>query len=248
MRRMRILGIAAVTLSIFAWPIASAQAATYQGRYPGATSQHLAYSMTLTNAKAGQLEPGYMTWSVTTRIIFTCPNGLVTELDSFSSIPVKPSPTGHYSAVVGSGSSGEFDQGVFSGDRVTGTMHDSWSIKGKTCTTGLITFSATRTKGASTGTHQTTRAVACPNWNDFKNLTSYSKVQAKGIACAQARIVEQGFLSSLDRGSGPSGPVHVGAFACRDRLHLGVNKLSGAGSCVNGAGGSLTFMATVHAQ
>ncbi len=248
MRRMGILGIAAVVLSMFAGPITSAQAATYQGRYQGTTSQHFAYSMSLTNAKPGQFAPGYMDWSVTTKITFKCPTGLVTELDSYSSIALKVTATGHFSALVGAGFNGENDQGVFRGDRVTGTMHDSWLIKGKTCTTGLITFSATRTPGASTGTHQTSRATACPNWNDFKNLTLYTQVRARGITCAQARIVEQGFLNSLDRGSGPSGPVHVGAFTCRDHLHLKVNKLSGAGSCVNGAGSILTFTATVLAQ
>lgn len=246
--RRGIVAIAALSASLFAWPLTSAQAATFQGHYRGTTSQGFAYALSLTNATAGQVAAGYMAWSVTTKIVVTCPTGQVTEVDRFSSIALKVTPTGHFSSTEAAGRNEEIDQGVFSGNRVTGTMHVSWLLRGKMCTTGLIRFTATRTSSAGTTTHPATKTVACANWNDFSNLTLYTTVHATAITCAQARIVEQGFEHALHQGSGPSGPVHVGTFTCRDHLRLGINRLSGAGSCVNGAGGAVTFVATVLAQ
>lgn len=250
--RRGMVAIAALTVSLFAWPLTSAQAAAFQGRYQGTTGQGFAYSMSVTNAPKGEFIAGTMLLGLSTKIVMKCPNGSSTDPlpYSFSPSPFGAITGGHFSGLQGGGPSlqGGSVAGVFSGDRVTGTMHVKFLIKGKMCTTGLIRFTATRTSSVGTTAHPTTKTVACPNWNDFSNLTLYTKVHATAITCAQARIVERGFLYSLHQGSGPSGPVHVGTFTCRDHLRLGINRLSGAGSCVNGAGGSVTFVATVLAQ
>jgi hypothetical protein len=251
MRRAGILGAAFATTLMLAMTTINAQASTFQGGYEGTTNQHFAFSLSLTSAPKGRYIPGTMLVGLSTRIIMKCPGESSTRTlpYAFSSVPVGTLTGGHFSGFDGGGPllQGASFSGVFSGNRVAGSMHVKLLMKGKMCASGSITFSATQSASASSVTHQA-KAVACPTWNDFAGLMTYSSVRVKEITCAQARTVEQGFVHFLDQGSGPSGPVRVGAFTCRDHLSLKVNTLSGAGTCVNATGGNLTFTATARGQ
>lgn len=104
------------------------------------------------------------------------------------------------------------------------------------------------TKPTSTGKH------SCPSWDDRMQLTSYTRVSARNLACTTVLAVEAKLVPVLSSGSGPRKPVKesIGktTFVCKAKLKLTFPglRLIGPGNCVASKHRSFTFLATVTGQ